>query len=300
MRPIRRGFWLSLAALTSGLALAVPANAQALGSVNEPQPGVGNVTGGDVTAEGAAPAMTQQAKDKVAATLAWNAAMEAGNTAEAAKATNVYTAKWGGAGAGSQLKAMGVTPSAVVTPLAATSRILGVVQVGQNNGYYCGPASGYEIIRYVNGAGFTSRYDGSALGQAGLANANHMATDANQVTAWATGRWVTGVNRWRGDSYYVQIHAPSASLLQNTFTWSIDNNGMPFSGDTVEFLNGAHYNGHPNKLIGHWIAAYGYTSSGATGNWADSSTTVFPNAARYFTYNTSSFSTFLQSNGIAY
>ena len=49
-----------------------------------------------------------------------------------------------------------------------------------------------------------------------------MATDDNQVTAWATGRWVTGVNRWREVNWYVQVHAPSASLLTAVFTNSIN------------------------------------------------------------------------------
>lgn len=297
MRPIRRGFWLSLVVLGSGLALAVPAaNAQALGYGNELQPGVGNLTGGDVTPDGASPPMTQQAKDKVASTLAWAAAMKAGNTAAAAKATNAYDAKWGGPGAGSSKP-----QSRTALTAAPTSRTLGVAQVGQNTGYYCGPAAGYEIIRYLHGAGFTSRYDGSAAGQAGLANGNHMATDANRVTAWSTGRYVTGVNRWRGNNYYVQVNAPSGSLLTNIFANYIGNNGMPFSGDTVEFAGGAHYNGHPsNQTIGHWITAYGYTGSGATGYWADSSTTVWSAPNPTFSYNTSSFSSFLQSNGVAY
>ena len=300
MRLIRRGVWLSVAALTSGLALAVPANAQPLGQAVEPQPGVGNLTGGDVTAPGAAPPMTQQAKDKVAATLAWDAAIQAGNTATAAKAMNAYAAKWGSPVAGSQAKSMSVTQAANVTLAAPASRILGVAQVAQHNGFFCGPASGYEIVRFLHGVGFTSRYDGSAPGQAGLANANHMATTQNRVTDWATGRYVTGINRWRGRNDYVQVHAPSAALLTSVFTSSIGVSGMPFAGDTVEFAGGAHFNGHPNRTIGHWITAYGYSSSGAVGHWADSSTSLFPAAQRTFTYNTVAFSKLLQSNGIAY
>jgi len=62
--------------------------------------------------------MTKQAKNKVAATLAWDAALKAGNTAGPKKATNAYTATWGGAGAGGQLKSMSVTTSAAVTAVA--------------------------------------------------------------------------------------------------------------------------------------------------------------------------------------
>ena len=298
MRLIQRGVWLSLAASTATLALAVPANAQSLGPADAPQPGAGNVTGGDVTPPGAAPAMTAQAKAKVAATLAWDAATRAGNTAGAAQEMNAYTAKWGGAG--SQLNSTNGTQSAAATLAVPVNRILGVVQVGQKTPVFCGPASGYMIIRYLHGAGFRSRFDRSAPGQAGLANANHMATTKNRVTAWATGRYVTGVNRWRGVKDYVQVNAPSASLLNTVFRRSIGAQGMPFAADTVEFVNGPHYNGHPNRLIGHWITAYGYTSSGAVGRWADPSTTSFPRASRTFSYNTKTFSRFLQSNGIAY
>jgi len=277
-----------LVAFTSGLALAVPASAQPLGQVVAPQPGVGNVTGGDVTPAGAAPAMTQQAKDKVAATLAWDASTQAGDTAGAAQAMNAYTAKWGGAGAGSQVTSTDVTTSASAPLVTPASRTLGVVQVGQHNGFF------------LHGAGFRSRFDGSAPGQAGLGNANHMATTKNRVTDWRSGRYVTGVNRWRGRNDYVQVNAPSAALLNTVFRQSIGAQGMPFAADTVEFAGGAHFNGHPNRTIGHWITAYGYSSSGAVGLWADSSTTLFPAAKRTFSYNTVSFSKFLQSNGIAY
>lgn len=109
------------------------------------------------------------------------------------------------------------------------------------------------------------------------------------------------MNRWRGVNWYVQVHAPSGSLLKSVAAQSIGGNGMPFSGDTVEFGGGAHYNGHPaSRTIGHWIAAYAYSGSGSTISWADSSTTVYPTTARYFSYSSSSFATFLQSNGIAY
>ena len=298
MSRIRPGLWLSLAALTFGLALPASANAQTFGIGNAPQLIVGNVTGGDVTPDGAAPAMTQQAVDKVEATLAWGAAMRAGDVAGAKRAADTYTAKWGGPALNSQ------PPSkSLKTPIAMkyllTDAYLAVNQVGQLNNYYCGPAAGYEIIRYTNGA-VPSVYDGTALSQTGLANFHHMQTDYYGVTDWARGQFVTGVNRWRGNNFYVQVNAPSATLLPDVFTYSIGWYGMPFSGDTVEFVNGPHYNGHPNLLIGHWITAYAYSLSGAYGWWADSSTTIFASAAATFGYDSSSFSSFLQSNGIAY
>jgi hypothetical protein len=184
---------------------------------------------------------------------------------------------------------------------APTSRTLGVSQVGQIRNYYCGPASGYMMIRYPNGAGYASRYDGTSLSQTGLANYNHMRTDYRGLTSWSYKDFSRGVNRWRGTSWYVEVDAPSASLLTSVFSQSIGYNGKPFSADTVEFVGGAHYNGHPaNQTIGHWIVAYAYVSSGATGYWADPATTVWSTAKPTFSYTSSGFATYLQSNGIVY
>jgi hypothetical protein len=302
LRTTQRSIWISLVSLVCGLGLALSASAQTFASTTSNQPEIGNVTGSAVTPEGMALADTQQAKDKVAATLAWNAAMKVGDTVGAANAVNTHTSTWGGTGVVGAPIQKTSSPSAAVTPMAPTTDvILGVQQVNQTTAYYCGPAAGYEIIRYLGGAGFTSRLDGSALSQANLANANHMNTDFYRSTDWARGQFVTGVNNWRGVNYYVQVHAPSATLLPNVFTYSMDANGMPFSGDTVEFVNSPHYNGHPiNTLIGHWITAYGYSMSGAVGYWTDSSVPYFPGAAPYFQAYSDAFSSYLQSNGIAY
>ena len=284
----------------SAICLASPARASFAGTLD---PVV--VDGGGITPIGASPPDSQQAIDKVAATELWAKAAASGDVAGAQRAEAAYEAKYGGPGAGSS-KLSSTTASGVATStdLAAafpTSRSLGVVQVGQLKNYYCGPASGYEIIRYLHGAGFSSRFDGTAPGQGGLANANHMETDKYGKTDWARADWTRGVNRWRGSNWYVQVHAPSGSLLKSVAAQSIGGNGMPFSGDTVEFAGGPHYNGHrKDRTIGHWIAAYAYTGSGTTISWADSSTTSFPDAARYFSYSASSFASFLQSNGIAY
>ena len=71
--------------------------------------------------------------------------------------------------------------------------------------------------------------------------------------------------------------------------------------NTVEFEGGAHYNGHPNRTIGHWIVGYGYGSSGATSWYNDPATSYYPNASATFQADTASFSnTYLQSNGIMY
>lgn len=108
----------------------------------------------------------------------------------------------------------------------------------------------------VGGLTLKSKYDGATLTQDHLASSDRVATAANKVTTWTSKRWITGVNRWRGVNWFVQVHAPIATLTKAIFLHSIGDNSMPFGADTVEFANGTHYNGHPvSKTIGHWLAA---------------------------------------------
>lgn len=182
------------------------------------------------------------------------------------------------------------------------AKTLALTQFGQATNYFCGPAAGYMVIRYLHGSSFASRHNGASLSQANLATDSHMRTAVTGSTDWGTGNWVRGVNRWRGSTWYVQVNAPSGSLLTSVATHSIRWNGMPFAADTVELQGGVHYNGHPvNRTIGHWIVAYGYSSSGATTSWADPATTVWSGVNPKFSYTTALFaSRFLWTNGIAY
>lgn len=74
------------------------------------------------------------------------------------------------------------------------------------------------------------------------------------------------------------------------------------AADTYEVAGGRHYNGHPgDREIGHWIAGYGYASSGATSYWADPSTSYYPNASKTFTAATDDFAyQYLWLNGVMY
>ena len=99
-----------------------------------------------------------------------------------------------------------------------------------------------------------------------------------------------------------QSNAPSTALTAWAFQWRIGVLGSPVAADTVEFVNRDHYNGHPrDKLIGHWIVGYGYSSSGATLYWTDpAAPNIFTKANKYFTQSNTSFNQYLQSNGIAW
>jgi hypothetical protein len=181
-------------------------------------------------------------------------------------------------------------------------RILPLKHYAQEKGFYCGPATGYMMIRYLHGPNFKSRKDGSPLKQSKLANQAHMQTEARHSTPWDAKVFTKGVNAWRGNSYYVQLPHPSASRFDRALGYSILEKGMPLAADTVEIGGGAHYNGHPvNRTIGHWIAVYGYDGCAAKAYFADPATSVWSAVKPKFSYAIKQFANrFLQSNGIVY
>lgn len=253
----------------------------------------GNETGGDI-ATGPAMAVVPGSRNALRQRLAAEIA---------AHVTTVDGALAAGRQAGltrQELTTMAATTTAITYP---TLKTLNVPQVAQINGYYCGPATGYMILKH---AGYTtSRYDGVALSQSALATNTYMRTNTNGATTWASQDMITALNRWSnlGGStryMYLQKGQPTIAQVQFAAQYRIGYNTMAFAGSTVEYLNGSHYNGHPNRLIGHWITGFAYTSSGASISWADPATSVFPNAKPTFVAATSSFQMYLATNGVAY
>lgn len=131
-----------------------------------------------------------------------------------------------------------------------------------------------------------------------------MRTWANGTTAWDSGRFRIGLNRWRegkDDGYYVDKHDPTVTYFKNSLTYGVDY-GFPLGADTVEFKGGTHYNGHPNLKIGHWIVGHGYYDDAGRTRFADpAAPDLYPNASKHFSYNTSDFvNRFLEYNGITW
>jgi hypothetical protein len=125
------------------------------------------------------------------------------------------------------------------------------------------------------------------------------------ATEWASHGFRIGLKRWRqgtSTGFFVDLGSPSATDVSIALTFDIYHQTMSFGADTVELAGGVHYNGHPsNQTIGHWVTAYAHSSSGATGSWADPSTTVWAAPSPKFSYSTSAFtSRFLQNNGITW
>lgn len=193
-----------------------------------------------------------------------------------------------------------VVNAAVTT--TATSLKLNVAHYGQVKNFYCGPAVGKMILKYMNEG--VSALTGESQIQENIANASHMRTDINGKTAWDSGLFRTGLNKWRVGSaigYYADDDAPPPSEFENHVVYDTDH-GFPVAANTVEFAGGVHYNGHPSsQQIGHWIVAEGYYTSGDGTYFVDPSTTVWAAPNEKFSYATASFTTrFLQTNGVTW
>lgn len=86
-----------------------------------------------------------------------------------------------------------------------------------------------------------------------------------------------GLNRWmsgRSRGYFQQHANPTARRFKKALRYSIDH-GHPFAGSTIEFAGTLtnprpHYNGHPpDKTIGHWIVARGYSKGTRRSHFLD-------------------------------
>jgi hypothetical protein len=175
------------------------------------------------------------------------------------------------------------------------------VHYAQAKNFYCGPATGKMILNYKNEG--PSAFNGETQTQAHIADAYHMRTDINGKTGWDSGLFRIGLNKWRVGSeigYYTDNGAPTAAEFESALVYDVDN-AFPVAASTVEFLNGSHYNGHPNQTIGHWIVGEGYYSYGDGAYFLDPATSVWTSVSPSFTYGTASFANrFLQSNGITW
>jgi len=173
---------------------------------------------------------------------------------------------------------------------------------GQVNGYYCGPAAGQTILKYLGATRGKQKGARFNLSQGSLAASAYMAT-TKKGTPWASDRFRIGLNRWLSGSntgYYISVKAPTYARFKGALVTDVVHS-HPFGANAVEFGGGKHYNGHPDRTIGHWLTAYGYDKNGSVAYFADPSFTVFSKAKARFTASSKYFTeTFLQSNGITY
>lgn len=205
-----------------------------------------------------------------------------------------------------------MTTSAAPTP-SAWSRILSMGIYGQINGYYCGPAGAYMALRYKGyntGAASGARWSLSQTNLGRKLDSQHagpyLQTDWYGRTDFGLDRMRKGVNQWRVGSdsgFYITTKVPSYEQTLTALIQDIDAS-WPFFLSTVEYQGGAHYNGHPNRTIGHWVTAYGYTYEGRAVTMGDPSwvlTSSGFSGTPSYAHNTADFNTkFLSTNGITW
>lgn len=206
--------------------------------------------------------------------------------------TQMELAKLVGTAAAASLASSSAVNAAATPP---NNKLLIIAHAAQEKGYWCGPASAYMMLKYLGYS--TSRYNGVGLSQTNLASATYLGTTTDG-TPWTGKGMANGINKWMQATYYVQLQTPSLAVVRGAFTSTINGAGQPVAADTVEFQGGTHYNGHPDRTIGHWIVGYGYANLGTQTYWLDPATSYYPNASKTFTAQTADFMVYLQSNGI--
>ncbi len=219
----------------------------------------------------------------------WVTQMKVGNSEAAERARRVHVEKYPDDDerpSAAQARATASTSANAVAAYPASDFLADVRADGQVNGIYCGPASGLGMIKTQDGVGFHSRKDGNLPYQVHMANYEHMQTDYYGATDWARGQWRRGVNNWRGTNYYTQVggSVSSAYEFSKAVQYAVNHDSKGVGVSTVEYVGKPHYNEHPNRLIGHWIWAYGFSQDGAYTHLADPahSLATFPDSQPRF------------------
>ncbi|MGQ0464643.1 MAG: C39 family peptidase [Sporichthyaceae bacterium] len=288
----------------AGIAFTVVASVPAAAAT-----GPGNETGGDVSlgALQQTAAEAAQTAEKSALAKSWQQ-LKLGKTDKAGfdKKLADWQSRSGirGDAAASPQTSSAKMSAATATTASTASKSLSVAHVAQSNSFYCGPASGYMVLKTL-GRTYSAYSPGNMLdGQKDLAHSWYMQTDDLGKTPWAQHLWRIGVNRWNTGAdtgWYVDLATPTTAEFKANLLFDIDWD-HPFGVSTVEYKGGVHYNGHPaDRLIGHWITAQGYSDGGNTASFDDPATSVWSGVSANFTYSSSSFTTrFLQTNGITW
>lgn len=151
---------------------------------------------------------------------------------------------------------------------------------GQPNNYYCGPTSGYMVLRNV-GAWHSATGDELSI----YNEAQHMHTDEYGYTSFQD-RWFSrGMNAWLGSDVYTSVHAPSYETVRDAIMSSY-RNGYATMVDEQERRGGPHFNGHNNGTFAHLMVVDGYDQSTDAVYIADpGAPTLCPSGSPHFWYS---------------
>lgn len=175
--------------------------------------------------------------------------------------------------------------AAACAPAIPSARSLSVTWQQQKTGYWCGPAT----------VAMASGYFKNPKSQADVAKKIGTTTAGSDRLQVRNGlKWVSGVA-------YEAISAPSAEQLMVIFRANIGRNGHPFAVNTREEARDRHYNMHPNRGIGHFVLATGYTNEGRTGRMHDPAAGLkggYENSAKTFTLSVTDIAFFTAKRGV--
>ena len=163
-----------------------------------------------------------------------------------------------------------------------------IAWAGQPNNYYCGPTSGYMILRN-RGLWRSSRGTGLSID----AVASYMGTKRVGFTSFNNRAFQNGMNARFGRNVYTTIANPSYGTVKDYVLRSYKN-GYATAFDEHERRGGPHLNGHNNGTFSHIMVVDGYDARndsvlfvdpGAGTVWGGSRQKFWYGSLRSFTYN---------------
>ena len=150
---------------------------------------------------------------------------------------------------------------------------------GQPNSYYCGPTSGFMILRNV---GAWTSASGTPLSIPNVAW--YMDTDYYGYTSFQDRWFMRGMNTWLGKDIYTSVHTPSYETVRDAVMNSY-RNGYATVVDEQERRGGPHFNGHNNGTFAHIMVVDGYDQSTDAVYIADpGAPTLWPSGSGHFWY----------------
>ncbi|SDN23529.1 Peptidase_C39 like family protein [Actinomyces ruminicola] len=173
---------------------------------------------------------------------------------------------------------LGLRRPPVVKP-AQTQFTFNLAWAGQPNNFFCGPTSGYMILRYKNAG--NSKSTGASLTIENVATA--MSTRRYGYTSFHDRKFQQGMNAWLGKNVYSTIHTPTPAVVQEKVKQSFSK-GYPVAVDEQERRGGPHFNGHSNSTFSHIMVVTGYNVKTDAVQFADPGATLWGGAAQKFWY----------------
>lgn len=149
----------------------------------------------------------------------------------------------------------------------------------QPNNYYCGPTSGFMVLRNV---GAWQSASGTLPSIYNVVQ--YMHTDAYGYTSFQD-RWFSrSMNDWLGRNAYTSIHTPSYETVRDA-VMNLYRNGYVTVLDEQERRGGPHFSGHNSGTFAHLIVVDGYDQSSDAVYIADpGAPTLWPSGSAHFWY----------------